>query len=214
MSALFFGTAAVGTKAATPGLFGTAGRFAFAQTAMVAGGGLMAASAIQQGRIAAARGSFEKKLALRNQAALERQAKAEMEAARLEEKREARREKIAKAMQRAVVAKSGIGLAGATLSILADTAFQFSLSRNLILRRGLLRGRELTERGAITAASGRFASTIGRQERTASYWGAGASILGTAGGALSLRPPASAPSFGIQSGRWNWRTMGTSARSF
>ena len=214
MSVLLFGAAATSGKAATTGLFGAGGQFGLAQTAMVAGTGLMAASAIQQGRIAAAQGSLEKKIALQNQQALERQAKAEMEAARLEEKREARKEKMVKAAQRAAIAKSGIGLAGATLSVLADTAFQFSLSRNLILRQGLLRGRELIQRGTITAAQGGFASAIGRQERTASYWGAGASILSGAGGALSLRPSVSALSFGAQSGNRNWRTMGTSARNF
>ncbi len=137
---------------------------------------------IQEGRIAEAQGKFAKQIAIRNQQALERQAKAEREASQVEESRVARQEKIVKGRQRALVGKSGIGLAGATLSLLADTAFQFSLDRNLILRRGLIRGRELRERGRIIAAQGRFARTIGKKLKQLSYIKAGGSILSGFGG--------------------------------
>ena len=142
-----------------------------------AGVGLTAASTIQQGRIAAAQGRFQEQVDLRNQQALERQAKAEQAAAAVEEGRISRKEKFVKATQRAIIGKSGVGLAGATLSVLADTAFQFSLDRNLILRRGLIRARELTTRGGIFASQGRFARTTGAQQRTASFISAGGSIL-------------------------------------
>lgn len=144
-------------------------------------GGLQAYGAIQEGKIAEAQGKFARDIAIRNQQALERQAKAERAAAGIEETRAARREKIVKAQQRAAVAKSGVGLAGATLSILADTAFQFSMERNLILRRGLIRGRELRERGRIIYAQGKWAKTVGTQAKRLSYVKAGASILGSVG---------------------------------
>jgi len=152
-----------------------------AAAAVLIGGGLMATSAIQEGRIAEAQGSFAKKIALRNQQALERQRKAEIAAAGVEERRIARREKIAKARQRAIIGKTGVGLAGATLSALADTAYIFSFERNLALRRGMVRGRELRERGRIVAAQGRWAKTLGTQAKRLSYIKAGASILGAAG---------------------------------
>jgi hypothetical protein len=155
---------------------------------LIAGGGMMAAGAIQEGRIARAQGRFEQQIALRNQQALERQAKAEMEAAGIEEARVARQEKIAKARQRAVIGKSGIGLAGATLSVLTDTAFQFAMERNLILRRGMVRARELRERGQITAAQGRWAKRMGTQAERLSYFRAGGSILGSIGTAGLLKP--------------------------
>ena len=162
---------------------------------VLVGVGLLAAGQIQQGRIAAAQGRFQKEIGLRNQQialanqrALERQAKAEQEAASLEESRIARREKIVKAAQRAIVGKSGVGLAGATLSVLADTAFQFSLERNLALRAGLLRARELTFRGGIfkfqgelAAARGRFASSFGAAQKRASFISAAGSVLSIAG---------------------------------
>ncbi len=149
-----------------------------AVVAIMAGAGLQAFAAIKEGQIAEAQGKFAKQIAVRNQQALERQAKAETEAASLEERRVARKEKIVKAAQRAIIGKSGVGLAGATLSVLADTAFQFSLDRNLVLRRGLIRGRELRERGAIELAKGRFAFTLGREAKRLSFFKAGASILG------------------------------------
>lgn len=181
MSTLLFGLKATVAKAATTGLIGAGGKFALAQTALTVGTGLTAVSAIQQGRIVAAQSRFQEQIALRNQQELERQAKAERAAASIEESRIARREKVIKAAQRAIIGKSGVGLAGATLSVLADTAFQFSLERNLVLRRGLLRGRELVTRGGIIAAQGRFARTVGRQEQRASLLRAGGSILGSVG---------------------------------
>ena len=161
-----------------------------AVAALIIGGGLMAASQIQEGRIAEAQGRFQKKIALRNQQELERQAKAESVSASLEESRIARKEKIVKARQRATVGKTGIGLAGATLAVLTDTAFQFSMDRNLALRRGVIRGRELIERGRIIAAQGRFAKTVGTQAQRLSYFKAGGSILGAIGTAGFLKAPA------------------------
>lgn len=156
---------------------------------LIAGGGLQAFGAIQEGKIAEAEGKFARDIGFRNQQALERQAKAEREAASIEEIRVARKGKIFKARQRAVVGKTGIGLAGATLSVLSDTAFQFSMERNLVLRRGLIKGRELKERGRILAAQGSFARTLGLQAKRLSYIKAGASILGSVGTARLLSQP-------------------------
>lgn len=163
-------------------------------TALLAvGAGLKAFAAIKEGQIAEAQGRFAKDIAIRNQQALERQRKAEIAAAGVEESRIARREKIFKAQQRAIIGKSGIGLAGATLSLLADTAFEFSFERNLALRRGLIRGRELRERGQIQLAKGRFAFTLGREAKKLSYIKAGASILGGFGTTTSPPPQISPP---------------------
>ena len=186
-SPLFFGSAATGGAAATTGLIGTGGAFSFGTAAGTAAVGLAGASSIQQGRVASAQGKFAKDIAIRNQESLERQAHAERDAARIEEKRVSRRGKIVMAAQRAVIGKSGIGLAGATLSVLADTAAQFSLDRNLVLRRGLLRGRELRQRGRIGLAEGRFAKTLGTQTKRLSFVKAGASILGAVGTASLLK---------------------------
>ncbi len=145
------------------------------------GGGLTAASAIQEGRIAKAQGSFAKKIALRNQESLNRQAKAEEAASRLEERRIARKQKIFQARQLARIGKQATGLAGATLAALVDTATQFSIDRNLALRRGVFRAGALRERGVIIAAQGRWAKTLGTQAMRLSYIKATGSLLSAAG---------------------------------
>ncbi len=135
---------------------------------------------IKEGQIAEAQGKFAKQIAVRNQQALERQAKAEREAAAVKESRAARQEKIVKARQIAQFGKTGGQIVGASLSFLADTARQFSIERNLILRTGLIRGRELRERGQIELAKGRFARTIGKQIKKLSFIKAGGTVLGGA----------------------------------
>ena len=147
--------------------------------AILISGSLKAASQIQEGRIAKAQGSFANKIALRNQEALERQAKAERAASRVEEARISRRAKIVKGRQRARIGKQATGLAGATLAALVDTAVQFSIERNLALRTGLVKGRELKRRGVIIAAQGRWAKTLGVQAKRLSYIKATGSILGS-----------------------------------
>lgn len=132
---------------------------------------------IRAGQIAEAQGRFAQQIAVRNEQALERQAKAERAASELEETRIARREKIVKAQQRAIIGKSGVDLAGATLSLLADTAYTFSSEKSLALMRGMIRGRELRERGRIEIAKGQWSYTLGKQAKRLSYFKATASIL-------------------------------------
>ncbi|KKN12020.1 hypothetical protein LCGC14_1020680 [marine sediment metagenome] len=152
----------------------------------LAAGGLQAAAQIQEGRIAKAQGSFANKIALRNQESLNRQAEAEKSASRLQEKRIARKQKIVQGRQLAKIGKGGAGLIDATLSALIDTATQFSIERNLALRRGVFMAGALRERGAIIAAQGRWAKTLGKQAARLSYVKAGASLL--AGAAISQSP--------------------------
>jgi hypothetical protein len=105
------------------------------------------------------------------------------------------------------IGKAGTGLADATLAALVDTAFQFSIERNLALRRGVFRAGALRERGIIIAAQGRWAKALGRQAQRLSYVKAGGSILAAAGtaGLLSAPSPLGVPvettrTAGIQSG--------------
>ncbi len=164
-----------------------------APAALLIAGGLQAASAIQEGRIAKAQGSFAKKIALRNQESLNRQAKAEEAASRLEEERIARKQKIFQGRQLARIGKQGTGLADATLAALVDTATQFSISRNLALRRGVFRAGALRERGVIIAAQGRWAKTLGKQAQRLSYIKAGGSLLAAAGAASAVSGSTATP---------------------
>ncbi len=147
-------------------------------TLLAVGMGLQAASQIQQGRIAEAEGEVAKDIAERNKKALDRQAVAEKEAARHKASQISRKAKIYKAMQRA---RMGGSVQGSSLAFLTDTAYQFSLERSLALRGGLIRGQELTERGNITLAQGRWAATSGRATKRASILGAAGSATMAAG---------------------------------
>lgn len=149
--------------------------------ALLIGAGLTAAGQIAEGKLAEKQGKFAKKIALRNQKALERQAVAEKEAASIKSDQIARQEKIVEGQQIAAAGKSGGQIAGSTLSFLSDTARQFSLSRNFALRAGLFRSQELKEKGGIIAAEGRFAHTIGKFKKRQSFIKAAGTLL-TAGG--------------------------------
>lgn len=155
---------------------------------IIAGAGLAAFGEIKQGQIAEAEGRFAKKIAIRNQQALDRQAKAEKAASNIQERRVARQEKIVKASQRAQFGKTGGQIAGSSLAFLVDTASQFSIEKNLVLRTGLIRSRELHERGQIELAKGRWARTLGKQAKKLSYIKAGGSILSGFGAAASTTP--------------------------
>ena len=159
-----------------------------ATAAILIGGALLAVSEVQAGRAAEKQGEFAKQIALRNQRALERQAVAEKEAAAIKSEQIARREKIVSGAQIAATGKSGGQIAGASLNFLADTARQFSLSRNFAWRAGLFRSQELKERGGIIAAKGRFAQAIGKFAKRTSFIKAGGTLLLTAGSAFKPTP--------------------------
>lgn len=153
-----------------------------AETAVVAGGTLLAASQIQQGRIDEAQGKLSKKIADANNEELKRQAKAERDAGEIETARVARREKIAKAAALTVLGgKSGGGIRGASLNFLVDFARQFSIDKNLTLRSSLLRSRASLFAGDVQLVRGSFAKSQGLAKKRTSFLTAGASILASAG---------------------------------
>jgi hypothetical protein len=182
--------------------------------AIVAGVALQAGGKVQEGQIAAAQGDLDKEIAIRNQQSLERQATAERAASKIEEGRVARKSRLVQARLEAGQAKSGLGLAGATVDALADAAFQFSFDRNLVLRQGLIRSRELQQKGKIIAAGGRFAKTLGRQKRTALFMSAAGSALSAASSFGGGTNPRTSPSGPSSVGDLNTGTTTSSGRRF
>lgn len=166
---------------------------------LVAGVGLGVAGAIQQqgageqeveaieqaSRISDAQAQFDNEIALANKEELDRQAQAELDAGEIESSRVARKEKFIRAAQRAAFGKTGIGIAGASLSVLTDTARQFALDRNLVLRNALLRSRSLLFRGQIQLAQGEFALSQGKAKKQASFISAEAAKLSSRAQLLS-----------------------------
>lgn len=133
-------------------------------TALLVGGALLgAAGTIQEGRLAEARGEAENEIAQFNARQLDRQAKARTKASQIQEERVARQEKAFRGQQRAKFAKSGITISeGTPLDVLADTAFQFHLERNLTLRRGLVESSQLKTQGGLLRTQGKLAKGFGK----------------------------------------------------
>jgi hypothetical protein len=134
--------------------------------AILIGGTLTAAATIQQGRIAEARGEAENEIAQFNAEQLDRQAKARIKASQIQEERVSREEKAFRGQQRAKFSKSLISINSETaLDVLADTAFQFHIERNLTLRQGLVEGEQLRTQGVLLRSQGKLASQFGKAQK-------------------------------------------------
>ena len=136
---------------------------------------MSAASSIQEGQVANAQGKASNDIAELNASNLERQAAARREAATLEDTRQVRRSEMALGSQ---IARGGASGAVSDVDVLADTAFQFAMDRNLILRQGLVESQGLLGQAGMMRAQGKFAKKVGKHKRTTSYVKAGGTILG------------------------------------
>lgn len=145
-----------------------------ATAALVAGTALMAGGQIRQGQLAAAQGEASNEIAKLNAANLERQATARREAATLEDQRQIRKANMALGTQ---IARGGASGVVSDVDFLADTAFQFAMDRNLMLRQSLVESQGLLGQAAMTRAEGKFAKQVGKSQRNTAYMKAGGSIL-------------------------------------
>ena len=124
--------------------------------------------------MADAQGRASNDIAKYNAANLERQAASRLDAARLEDTRQIRRSNIALG---AKIAQAGASRTASDVDVLADTAFQLAMDRNLMLRQGLVQSQELLGQAGMLRTQGEFASKVGKSKKTFSYAKAGASIL-------------------------------------
>ena len=124
--------------------------------------------------MADAQGRASNDIAKYNAANLERQAASRLDAARLEDTRQIRRSNMALGAQ---IAQGGASGTVSDVDVLADTAFQFAMDRNLMLRQGLVQSQELLGQAGMLRAQGEYASKVGKSKRNFSYAKAGASIL-------------------------------------
>jgi hypothetical protein len=155
--------------------------------AAIAGGTATAIGQIEQGRAAKAQGKAEEKIAQFNALQKEKEAKSRMEAARLEEEKVSRREKIFKAEQRVRFPKGGVTLAGSPLDFLAETAGEFATERALTLREGLIQSGQLKSQASILRAGGKLSAQLGKSRQKASFLQAGGTILSTASTVGSIK---------------------------
>lgn len=179
---------------------------------LAVGGGLMAYGQVRQGQLAEAEGKAQKKIADFNAEQLDRQAKSRQQAAAIEEQRVSRQSKMFMGKQRAEFAKSGLTMEGSALEVLSDTAYQFSMDRNLTLRQGLLDADYMRSQGAIQRVQGKWAREYGKQQKTSSYLSAAGTAMMTAytaGQAMSATGAGSAANQqGLQSGTIGSRSGG------
>ena len=149
-----------------------------AELLLLTGAGIGAASTIQQGRVAEAQGKTTQRVNEYNAKQLDRQAKAKMDAAKINADRISKKENITQATNLARAAKSGISLgeSKSTVEVLADTAFQFHLDRNFTLMQGLSDQLSLENQASLLRAEGAFAKDMGKQAKRLSYVQAGGEL--------------------------------------
>ncbi|HOL31793.1 MAG TPA: hypothetical protein PK052_07395 [Anaerohalosphaeraceae bacterium] len=148
-------------------------------------------ASVAQGLAAQAQGRANQRIAEYNAAMAERQGKAQMEAARLNSERLARQQRLAMGQNIAAAAKSGISLSGSVLDVLADTAYQYQLDRNLILTQGLNDYQTGSQRASLLRSEGKFSAAQGRSNALWAYLNGVSSV---ALGLASLRSMNSAAS--------------------
>ena len=148
-------------------------------------------ASVVQGLAAQAQGRANQRIAEYNAAMAERQGKAQMEAARLNSERLARQQRLAMGQNIAAAAKSGISLSGSVLDVLADTAYQYQLDRNLILTQGLNDYQTGSQRASLLRSEGKFSAAQGRSNALWAYLNGVSSV---ALGLASLRSMNSAAS--------------------
>jgi hypothetical protein len=150
----------------------------FLTTSLAVGG----AATIQQGRMAEAQGSAQKKIAEYNAKQAQLAAKSRLESSKLEASRFARKGAFMQAANRAAAAKSGISIkeSPTTIDVLADTAYQLHLDTNILSQSGMVDYVNMQSQASLLRAEGAFAK---KQGQIAQKWGyvAGGIQLGTAG---------------------------------
>lgn len=151
------------------------------------GAGLQAASQLKQGNIAEAQGKMAKAIGEFNAQQLERQKDTSVEAARLEAVRIGEVGRRAVGRETAKAGKGGVA-GGSVIDSLADTAFQFAMDSALTFRAGFLRGQALETQAGFQRVSGRWAYTLGKQQKRISQFKAASTILSGAFSASGALP--------------------------
>ena len=150
---------------------------------LIGGTALLAGGQIQEGRLYEAEGKAKKGIADYNAEQLERQAASRLQAGELEDVRQARKARIALGSQIARGGKSGVV---SDVDALADTAFQFAMDRNLMMRQSLLQSQQLLGQAGMQRAQGRYARDLGKSQRNQQFMKAGGSLLMGAGMAKGM----------------------------
>ena len=144
---------------------------------IIAGAGLGAAGQIQSGRAAAAEGKSAQNIANYNAAVMEQQAKTERLRGGFEQVRQAKRgERVKSSMQAALGAAGGLG-AGSSLLLESEQAAELELENLMIGYESELAAGRAESQATLDRLQGKLYRQKGRNLATASYIGAGSTLL-------------------------------------
>lgn len=150
----------------------------------MAGGIIGIIADIRAGKNAIQVGRTQRDLYNWNAKQMERVGDESIEAAKLEKIRVARQEKFYTGSQKVAVGASGITMEGSNVESLADTVYQFSMEKNLVLRKGLTEKLDLYQQAIVSRWTGK--QILKQAEKTAkqhylSAWAKGINMATTWG---------------------------------
>jgi hypothetical protein len=154
---------------------------AIAAVGAVAGAGVAAVGAIQQGKAAEAQAEFQARESQLNAQRAVANAQAEAEANQREQKLLEQRKKSVLASQKSAVAASGLELSGSSLDLMSDTDLNFELQKADSRQGSRLRQYQYLNQSRDFGIESQLRIIAGRNARTSSYYGAGSSLLSGAG---------------------------------
>lgn len=147
-------------------------------TIAIVGSSLMAYGYVREGQIARAEGKVQRDLAEYNAAQKERQAASTMAAARLEDERLVRKQKMFKGRKTVQIGKSGFALDDVSgIETMANDVYDMAFDRSMAFRGALIQGINLRQGATIDRIRGKWLEKYGKYQRNVSYAKAGASIL-------------------------------------
>lgn len=148
-----------------------------AQLLLLAGAGVAAAGAIQQGRAAEAAAESAQNIAEYNAAVQEREAQAIRQKATFEQKRQAERAaKVKSALTARLAAAGGLG-APVAADLAAEQAAELELENLLIGFKGEVGARRALSQAELDRLSGRVARRRGEAKKQAALFRAGTTLL-------------------------------------
>jgi hypothetical protein len=170
---------------------------------LLAGTGLMAAGQIQAGRAAAAEGKSAQNIANYNAAVMEQQAKAERAAGEFKQVRQAEAGERIKSSMQAALGKAG---GGPQLLPESEQAAELELENLMIGYESELTAKRAESQAELDRLQGKLYKQKGRNLATASYLGAGSTLLtglGVAGYLSNIGVDKGATYYGQSGGGWS-----------
>lgn len=166
-----------------------------AAVASVAGAGIAAYGAIQQGQAAKRMGDYNAKIAANNSKIQRNNALAAQQQAALESDRKRRIGKIVAGKQRAAASKSGVSYSGSVEDVMIDSSINVEIDALTELYKGNLSSQDYVNRAQSSLAEGELAKMQGRAARTSSYYSAAGSVLSGVGSGAGYYGMSQSPQF-------------------